>query len=62
MTRETLGQVECDICGREIVVYRGKRNGGLYANCAGTEGCGARYHWTAGSSSAEYLEQELKGA
>ena len=60
MTREMLGRVQCDSCGEEIEVFRGKRKSpaGLYANC----GCGTRYHWVGGSPAAEQLEEELKKA
>ena len=62
MTREVLGKIECESCGHEIPVYRGGKKGGLYANCDGETGCGVRYHFTAGSPSAEALEKELEEA
>ena len=62
MKREVLGEIECDVCQRQIPVYRGGKKGGLYANCDGEKGCGLRLHFTAGSPSAETLEKELKEA
>ena len=53
-SRPEIGVLPCRLCGEGMSLFKGRKAGGLFANC----GCGARFHFEAGSRARAQIVKE----
>ncbi len=57
-SRPEIGFTLCRFCRTKLPVFKGRKAGGLFYNCTGVGGCGARVHLDSGSRSRALVVEE----